>query len=114
MSDGVSNTISGVKEFGEGLLSTGKEIAPATVEVVKSPNTIMKSAGVVLMGGITGGIVGTIITALPFGRLGRFGGILKTVTTFSVGAGMLSIGMKKKGDFGTALIVAGGATALVG
>ena len=67
------------------------------------------------MGGITGGIVGSIITALPFGMLGRFGGLLKTVTTFSVGAGLLTIGMKKKGtDFGTALIMAGGATALVG
>lgn len=115
MSDVVSNTISGVKEFGEGLLSTGKEIAPATVDVVKSPNSIMKTTGIALMGGITGGIVGGILTALPFGMLGRFGGLLKTVTTFSVGAGLLSIGMKKKGsDFGTALIVAGGATALIG
>ena len=115
MSDVVSKTFSGVKELGEGLLSTGKEIAPATVEVVKSPNTLMKTTGIALMGGITGGIVGGILTALPFGMLGRFGGLLKTVTTFSVGAGLLSIGMKKKGsDFGTALIVAGGATTLIG
>ena len=85
------------------------DVAEDSYEGLKDPSFYSGVAGIAV-----GGVLGSVVTLLPFYKLGTFGNIARTVVTAGSGAYLVMMSKKVSGDLSSMYLGAGTVLGFIG